>query len=84
MLWLATRTVGIPLGPAAGCTEDVGVLDLMATGAETVVVVLCLLGLRARALISVIGWSRWSISARTALLTTALVIGTAVVTAPVS
>jgi hypothetical protein len=32
----------------------------------------------------VIGWSRWSISARTALLTTALVIGTAVVTAPVS
>jgi hypothetical protein len=47
MLWLATRTVGIPPGPAAGRTEDVGVLDLMATGAETVVVVLCLLGLRA-------------------------------------
>jgi hypothetical protein len=31
VLWLITRTIGIPLGPAAGTTETVGGLDVLAT-----------------------------------------------------
>jgi hypothetical protein len=30
VLWLVTRTVGIPLGPAAGTTEEFGGLDMLA------------------------------------------------------
>lgn len=38
MLWLCTRTIGIPLGPAAGETESFGVLDSIASLAEAIVV----------------------------------------------
>jgi hypothetical protein len=31
LLWLVTRTIGIPLGPAAGTTEGFGGLDVLAT-----------------------------------------------------
>jgi hypothetical protein len=31
LLWLVTRTIGIPLGPAAGSTESFGGLDVLAT-----------------------------------------------------
>jgi hypothetical protein len=37
MLWLATRTVGIPLGPAAGETEAFGGLDIAASALELAV-----------------------------------------------
>jgi hypothetical protein len=47
LLWLATRTTGIPLGPAAGETEPFGVLDVVASAAEFVTALLCLLALRA-------------------------------------
>jgi hypothetical protein len=36
LLWLYTRTSGIPLGPASGSTEPFGALDTLATGFELV------------------------------------------------
>ena len=36
VLWLETRMLGVPLGPGRGETEPVGVLDVLATGAELV------------------------------------------------
>jgi len=36
VLWVITRTAGIPLGPGAGTTESVGGLDILATGFEVV------------------------------------------------
>ena len=39
VLWLVTRTVAIPLGPAAGTTEAIGGLDILATVFESVIVV---------------------------------------------
>jgi hypothetical protein len=48
LLWLATRTTGIPLGPAAGETEPFGALDIVASAAELVTAALCLLALRSR------------------------------------
>jgi hypothetical protein len=38
-LWLVTRIVAIPLGPAAGSTEPFGALDILASSFETIVVV---------------------------------------------
>ncbi|HEX4654764.1 MAG TPA: hypothetical protein VH274_03360 [Mycobacteriales bacterium] len=46
MLWAVTRTVGIPLGPAAGDVERVGVLDLLCAGCEIGVVTLCVVAIR--------------------------------------
>ena len=37
LLWLATRTVGIPLGPEAGQLESFGALDVVASAAEVAV-----------------------------------------------
>jgi hypothetical protein len=48
LLWLATRTTGIPLGPAAGETEPVGRLDLVASAAELAMAVLCFAAVRTR------------------------------------
>jgi uncharacterized protein (DUF305 family) len=46
VLWLATRTVGVPLlGPHAGVVEDVGALDLAATTAELALVFVVAAGL---------------------------------------
>jgi hypothetical protein len=36
VLWAQTRFVGLPIGPDAGTTEGIGVLDLVATTAEVV------------------------------------------------
>ena len=38
-LWLASRTVGLPLGPEAGAPEQLGVLDVVASAAELLLVV---------------------------------------------
>ncbi|GAA1897950.1 hypothetical protein [Lapillicoccus jejuensis] len=38
LLWAATRTVGIPLGPSAGEVEAVGLADVVATLTEVLVV----------------------------------------------
>jgi hypothetical protein len=42
LLWLATRTTGIPVGPGAGDVEPFGVPDAIASGAELVTALLCL------------------------------------------
>jgi hypothetical protein len=48
-LWAVTRTVGVPLGPGAGTTEEIGGLDIAATGFElTLVVAVSLIVLRSR------------------------------------
>jgi hypothetical protein len=41
LLWLLTRTAGIPLGPEQGVVEPVGVLDLMAISCELALVAAC-------------------------------------------
>ena len=38
-LWLVSRTVGLPIGPAAGTPEPVGVLDVVSSAAEVLLVV---------------------------------------------
>lgn len=40
-LWLFTRLVAIPLGPASGSTESFGALDVLASTLEAVVAVAC-------------------------------------------
>ena len=47
-LWLVTRLVAVPLGPGAGETEPFGALDVLASGAELVALVVCLVALLAR------------------------------------
>lgn len=49
LLWAATRTIGIPVGPAAGEREDVGALDVVASVAEVAVVACALTTFRAAA-----------------------------------
>jgi hypothetical protein len=48
LLWLATRTVGIPLGPEAGEKEAFGGLDIIASSAEVLVAVFAVAALRLR------------------------------------
>jgi hypothetical protein len=43
LLWLATRTVGIPIGPEAGEKETFGVLDVACSTAEALVAVFAVL-----------------------------------------
>jgi len=38
LLWIASRTIGLPLGPEAGSAEAVGVADVAATALEVVIV----------------------------------------------
>jgi hypothetical protein len=82
VLWAATRLVGIPLGPGAGRTEPVGVLDLIASVAELATVVCGVVVLRGRQLGASWRWSAWSGPMRSALFTTAAVMAVAVVAAP--
>lgn len=39
-LYLVTRTIGVPLGPHAGQLEEIGVVDVAATSAEALLVVI--------------------------------------------
>ncbi len=56
VLYVVTRTVGLPLGPHVGAVEDAGVLDMLATVAEVGVVV---------ALVALLGraYRGWTINA---------------------
>lgn len=40
-LWLFTRLVSVPIGPAAGSSESFGALDILASSLEVVLVVAC-------------------------------------------
>ncbi len=46
LLWLATRTIGIPIGPAAGEVERFGLADITATASEALLVLCGLLAIR--------------------------------------
>jgi hypothetical protein len=41
LLWAWTRVVGVPLGPGAGETESIGLLDVVASTAEVITAVGC-------------------------------------------
>jgi hypothetical protein len=45
--WAVTRTAGVPLGPSSGEVEDMGFIDVLATGFQALIVVSCL---------AIIGW----------------------------
>jgi hypothetical protein len=47
LLWLATRTTGIPLGPGAGETEPFGWLDGLASASELLTALMCIPAIRA-------------------------------------
>ena len=46
LLWLVTRTVGLPFGPEAGEVEQLGAADLIATAAELLTTAAALAALR--------------------------------------
>jgi hypothetical protein len=46
LLWLATRTIGIPIGPAAGEVEPFGLADIAATASEALLVLCGLFAIR--------------------------------------
>lgn len=50
LLWLFTRLVEVPIGPAAGEAEAFGALDVAASVLEVVIVIGCALALRAAVL----------------------------------
>lgn len=50
MLWVATRTVGVPVGPEVGTVEAAGTADIVATALEVGIAVGCLLLLAPRVL----------------------------------
>jgi hypothetical protein len=47
VLWLATRTIGIPIGPEAGEKETFGALDIACSAAEVLVAVFAVLAVLA-------------------------------------
>jgi hypothetical protein len=65
-LWLVSRLVGVPVGPDNGGTEEFGVLDILATAAEVVVVGCGLLALRTWSLRPAWRWSQWPTAFRLA------------------
>ncbi|HVS69015.1 MAG TPA: hypothetical protein VHE56_10715 [Mycobacteriales bacterium] len=60
LLWLCTRTLAIPLGPAAGTTEAVSGLDVLATSFELVIVAAAITTLRRGNPIPSLRPSTWS------------------------
>jgi hypothetical protein len=48
LVWVASRTVGVPIGPGAGSPEQLGVLDMVSTGFEILIVTAALLLTRTR------------------------------------
>jgi hypothetical protein len=49
LVWLWSRTLGLPIGPTPGVPEAVGAADVISTGLELTLVGLLVLGLSARA-----------------------------------
>ena len=75
VMWIFSRTVGVPLGPEAGEPERVGLPDAAATGLEVLLVIGALRIARSAS----IGRSAWPTGALAA--TTLVALGVAAVTA---
>jgi hypothetical protein len=59
VVWAFSRVIGVPLGPDNGATEPVGALDVLATAAEAVTVVMGALALRTKRLAPSWRWREW-------------------------
>jgi hypothetical protein len=65
VVWLISRTVGLPVGPEIGQAEGVGLHDVLATADEIVlalIVGLCLAGSRARGVRELLGKAGWALA----------------------
>jgi hypothetical protein len=49
LVWLVSRTAGLPFGPDAGHAEAIGLLDALGTGAEVLLAAGCIRLLRSKA-----------------------------------
>jgi hypothetical protein len=76
LLWFYTRTVGVPIGPDNGATEEFGVLDILASVYEAAAVVLGVIVLRRWSGAPAWRWSRWAPALR--LATPCLLVATVV------
>jgi hypothetical protein len=60
LLWMVSRTWGVPIGPDNGATESFGVLDALATSYEAVTVIFGLLAIRYWIPVPAWRWSKWA------------------------
>jgi hypothetical protein len=67
VLWLITRTLGVPIGPDNGATESFGLLDALASSFEAVTVIVGILALRAWTPTPAWRWSKWTPTIRLAV-----------------
>lgn len=63
LLWLYTRTVGLPIGPEAGETEVAGIHDVLATASELGLAALLGLRFAGRAPGQWVLWAAWILAA---------------------
>jgi hypothetical protein len=66
VLWLYTRTVGVPVGPDNGATEEFGVLDILASTYEAAAVFLGVVAVRRLSGAPAWRWSKWAPALRLA------------------
>ena len=66
VLWIVSRTIGVPIGPDNGGTEPFGVLDLLASAAEVAVGTCGLLALRTFTETPAWRWTKWPVTIRCA------------------
>jgi hypothetical protein len=64
LLWLVSRTLGVPIGPDNGNTEAWGLLDTLASIYEVAIIIFGALALRSGELCPVWRWSTWKLTAR--------------------
>jgi hypothetical protein len=76
LLWLASRTLGVPIGPDNGNTEAWGLLDSLASIYELAIVVFGALALRSGKPYPVWRWSTWKLTAR--LVAPICIVGTVI------
>ncbi len=66
VLWLVSRTLGVPIGPNNGAAESFGLLDALASSYEAATVVFGILALRAWTPVPAWRWSKWAPALRLA------------------
>lgn len=76
LVWLSSRTVGVPLGPGAGHPEPVALADGVASGFEVLLVIAALILLRSRALLRALPLAvPWGVGLISLVLTSLAVLG---------